>query len=592
MFRYAGALLTIAVVWGCGSPSSVNDSQDGLAATTSHTPSPEAQTTFTINIVGAENMSGDRQTSLAELVAGIQPSVVWVVAGSNSGSGFVVSPDGLVVTNSHVIDSVSNVEVILSDGRRHVAEVVERNTAADLALLRISSGGPFVALGMADADTTRIGDEVLALGYPTFSRNMGISLTVTRGIISAIRVVNGLNVFQTDAAINPGNSGGPLVSMDGRVIGISTARVETTDSGRAVSNVGLAISVAELARLQTLGGQARSALGSGSPTRTPVPTFTPPPTWTPEPTWTPIPTATPTASPIPTDTPFPTATPFPTPTRTPTPVPTPLPPTPTPTPVPKFVEVSSGANHTCGRREDGSVVCQGMASPPEDVRLMSISSGVGFSCGLREDGRAYCWSGARVPRSIDGPEGKLGSISSGGHYVCGLTLAGVPTCLRPRYDEDPPDQRFVSVSAGDWHACGLRDDGYVVCWGRDGGTSGTPRDDGFVAVSASRGGVHSTTCGLKDDDTVVCWGIWTPPSPPENERFRAISAGTKHVCGLRRDDLAVCWGDNDKGQADPPQESRFLLISAGENHTCGLREDGVIVCWGDNSNGQSPPPMR
>ena len=242
---------------------------------------------------------------------------------------------------------------------------------------------------------------------------MDISLTVTRGIVSAVRVIDGIDVFQTDAAINPGNSGGPLVNMDGRVIGISTARVEKTDTGRVVSNVGLAISVAELVRLPTLGGQARAAPAVGSPTQPPEPT------WTPGPTWTPIPTATPTPSPIPTNTPLPTATPFPTPTRTPTPLPTPVPPTPTPTQVPKFVEVSSGANHTCGRREDGSVVCEGMASPPQDLRFTSISGGVGFSCGLREDRRVHCWDGARTAGTVTGPEGELTTISSGRYYICG-----------------------------------------------------------------------------------------------------------------------------------------------------------------------------
>ena len=292
------------------------------------------------------------------------------------------------------------------------------NVTADLALVQITGGGRFQPIAVEDLSSTRVGDEVLALGFPLADR-IGSNLTVTRGIISSTRTVNGVNLLQTDAAINPGNSGGPLVNIDGKVIGVNTSKIEETDSGRPVDNIGFAVSVSEIERrLPSLSGQFA---GSGSPTpvpvptptsdpaSTPVPTWTPAPTFTPGPTWTPEPTFTPAPTPTPTITPTPSPTP--TPTNTPTPTPT-FTPTPTPTPIPSFVAVSSGGSHVCGLRADGSVVCRGRNqdgkyAPPEDERFKSISSGSysssswNYTCGLNVDGDFVCWgnSGEDVYRT-------------------------------------------------------------------------------------------------------------------------------------------------------------------------------------------------
>ena len=126
----------------------------------------------------------------------------------------------------------------------------------------------------------RMGDEVLALGFP-LADTIGTNLTVTRGIISSTRTVDGVRLLQTDASLNPGNSGGPLVNRDGEVIGVNSSRIEETDAGRPVSNIGFAVSVSELERrLPALGGQIADR-------DTPTPTLTPLPTS--EPTWTPAP---------------------------------------------------------------------------------------------------------------------------------------------------------------------------------------------------------------------------------------------------------------------------------------------------------------
>jgi Do/DeqQ family serine protease len=145
---------------------------------------------------------------------------------SSLGSGVIVAPDGLVVTNSHVlrVSGAAEIRLVLSDRREFNAKVVVRDESSDIAVLRIEGNSdPFPHLEFADSDTIEVGDLVLAIGNP-----FGVGQTVTSGIISALgrtRVTRSeAQIFiQTDAAINPGNSGGALVDMAGKVVGINTA---------------------------------------------------------------------------------------------------------------------------------------------------------------------------------------------------------------------------------------------------------------------------------------------------------------------------------------------------------------------------------
>ncbi len=142
------------------------------------------------------------------------------------GSGVIVEPDGLIVTNHHVIEGADEIRVVLADRREFGAEVVLTDESTDLAVLRVddrdqNSDLPFIQF--RDSDSLEVGDLVLAIGNP-----FGVGQTVTNGIVSALSRtqvgVSDYNFFiQTDAAINPGNSGGALVTMDGRLIGINTA---------------------------------------------------------------------------------------------------------------------------------------------------------------------------------------------------------------------------------------------------------------------------------------------------------------------------------------------------------------------------------
>jgi serine protease Do len=141
------------------------------------------------------------------------------------GSGVIVDPSGVALTNAHVVERATDIEVLTVDGRKHKAKVVGVDKKTDLAVLRLDDGKsnfPFVRLG--DSDKMQVGDWVIAVGSP-----FGLQATVTAGIISAKARQIGQGPFddflQTDAAINPGNSGGPLVNMQGEVVGINTAIV-------------------------------------------------------------------------------------------------------------------------------------------------------------------------------------------------------------------------------------------------------------------------------------------------------------------------------------------------------------------------------
>jgi serine protease Do len=139
------------------------------------------------------------------------------------GSGFVISSDGYIATNNHVVEDVDEIEVAFIDGTTVAAEVVGRDPATDIALLRVQTDKALTPLPLGDSDSLRPGDWVIAIGNP-----FGLEHTVTAGIVSALHRRNiGAGRYddfiQTDAAINPGNSGGPLIDMRGQVVGINTA---------------------------------------------------------------------------------------------------------------------------------------------------------------------------------------------------------------------------------------------------------------------------------------------------------------------------------------------------------------------------------
>jgi putative serine protease PepD len=237
--RIAGGAAVLVLVAGGGTAGAVVadryliDHGTASAVTTAATAGTAATATATEGV------------GLASIVRQVQPSIVTVLVDSGQasslGSGVVISSDGLVLTNNHVIEADGTVSVRLSDGRTVPAEVVAKDASHDLALVQATGLSGLTPVTFGTDDSVVVGDTVLAFGAP-----LGLENTVTSGIVSALdrEVDTGseklTGLLQTDAAINQGNSGGALVDMSGRVVGINVA---IATAGESSGSVGLGFAI-------------------------------------------------------------------------------------------------------------------------------------------------------------------------------------------------------------------------------------------------------------------------------------------------------------------------------------------------------------
>lgn len=184
-------------------------------------------------VVHVKNKAVPRTSSLEELFFGrgnsnrsVEPAIV------GAGSGVIISPDGYIITNNHVIKGADNLEIVLNNQKTYTAEVIGTHERSDIALLKIKAASDLPYVPFGNSDVIKVGEWVLAVGNP-----FNLTSTVTAGIVSAkARNINGLrrgmieSFIQTDAAVNPGNSGGALVNIRGELVGINTAITSQTGS--------------------------------------------------------------------------------------------------------------------------------------------------------------------------------------------------------------------------------------------------------------------------------------------------------------------------------------------------------------------------
>ena len=248
----AALILAVAVL---AAACTNDDDGGGASGTPSDTPSTPAATST------GQPTADPVIANTVELVEQLRPSVVHVrvivtalnVFGQSTtqegvGTGFIIDEAGYIVTNNHVISGddgqpAGEIEITLSDGRAFDAEIIGRDARTDVAVLKIDAGG-LTAVPLGTSSSLRVGQEVITMGN---ALNLAGGPTVTKGVVSAVnREVNEGEVFiadaiQTDAAINPGNSGGPLVTADGKVVGITTAILR--GQGGIAESIGLAVSM-------------------------------------------------------------------------------------------------------------------------------------------------------------------------------------------------------------------------------------------------------------------------------------------------------------------------------------------------------------
>ncbi len=186
--------------------------------------------------------------SVFDTVSRLTPVVVRIdVAGPGfgaAGSGTIIDPRGYVLTNNHVTSGATSITVTVQGASAPFSgTVVKSDTTRDLALIRLDTARTdFPAVKLGSTADIMVGEDVLAVGYP-LGPDLAGAATLTKGIVSAVRIVNGSRFIQTDAAINPGNSGGCLVTLDGTMIGIPAAGVGTSTSD--IELIGLAVPIDE-----------------------------------------------------------------------------------------------------------------------------------------------------------------------------------------------------------------------------------------------------------------------------------------------------------------------------------------------------------
>ncbi|MFZ1970605.1 MAG: trypsin-like peptidase domain-containing protein [Candidatus Nanoarchaeia archaeon] len=206
--------------------SQLNSITSNLLKLQNNTISSQQQVQQQISLIKASSTD-----DFSGIIQSVDPSVVTILTLVGQGTGFIINPDGYIVTNAHVLSDddnkiTSKIQVVTSNKQTINAQLVGYNEIFDIALLKIP--GNYSALTLGNSSNVQVGDKVIAIGDP-----LGLQFSVSEGIISGINRPgsNGLNIYlQTDASLNPGNSGGPLINQDGQVIGINNFKIDNGEN--------------------------------------------------------------------------------------------------------------------------------------------------------------------------------------------------------------------------------------------------------------------------------------------------------------------------------------------------------------------------
>ncbi len=243
------SLAAAAVLGGTAGAAATEALQHDTPASTTRVVTSTRTVASTTSALSPHDVYEQAKNSVAYITAQITQQTTnpfgQAQSGVATGSGFVVSSDGYVVTNNHVVDGATNVKVKIGDGKTQTAKIVGTDPSTDLALLKIDASG-LTPLTLGNSDAVQVGDPAYAIGNP-----FGLDRTLTTGVISALQrqisAPNGFSiddVLQTDAAINPGNSGGPLFNAQGQVIGVNSQIESTNQSGSGeAGNVGIGFAI-------------------------------------------------------------------------------------------------------------------------------------------------------------------------------------------------------------------------------------------------------------------------------------------------------------------------------------------------------------
>jgi serine protease Do len=244
-----GLLLLAILITGCGrnTPVTTSEAPTQTPVTQTQTPTPPPTTevkpteTQPAPVTPPPEPEKTTKYTVTEIIKLIEPTVVRVETAAGSGSGVVINRVGYILTNNHVVASDTFAKITFANGEVYDAIVLSRDEKRDLAILAVSNAmrTDFSFASLGTSTNLSPGEDVIAVGY---ALGLEGQTTFSKGIVSAIREIDGQKYIQTDAAINPGNSGGPLVTLDGKVIGINAAKYV----GGGVEGIGLAIPIDEV----------------------------------------------------------------------------------------------------------------------------------------------------------------------------------------------------------------------------------------------------------------------------------------------------------------------------------------------------------